>query len=48
MENLNANAKPFLWNFISSVQKSDKLSGAEEKTTHSVSEESDKSIIDLL
>lgn len=48
MENLDVDVKPFLWNFISHVQKSDKLSGAEEKITESVSEESQKSVIDFL
>ena len=37
--------KPFLWEFISDVPKSNKQSGAEEKITETVAEESGSSAI---
>ena len=37
--------QPFLWTFLSKVKRSNNLSGAEEKITESVSEESQKSLV---
>ena len=44
-ERTSSSIIPFLWNFISNVQLSNKVSGAEEKITESVAEESQKSMI---